>query len=61
MLKREKIINPGDDEFCNQTSSTKTGLSQDQSFTIKVAVIRELLKVRIQMSNISATKDFLQM
>lgn len=25
MLKREKIINPGGDEFCNQTSSTKTG------------------------------------
>lgn len=38
MWKREKIINTGGDEFCNQTLSTKIGLSQDQSLTIQIAI-----------------------
>lgn len=57
MLKREKIINTGGDEFYNQTQNTKIGLSQGQSFTVQITIIREYLKAKILMSNISATRN----
>ena len=43
MLKRKKAVKTGGGGFCNEIFSTKTGLSQDRNFTIKIAIVRAVL------------------